>query len=210
MSLRERTRRAVRAELIDAAMRLFLSQGFEVTTVEEIAQAAGISRRSYFRYFASKDEVFAGALASIGQAIGHTLAKRPLSESPWDALRRAFDPLLDQAGTDPNAEALGRLMLERPSLQQGKHTAWQTEIATALETRLPADATGDRSLSAQALAAAAIACLHTAQAQWLAPDEHRELATLLDMSMDAVHPSPSRRGTLGTREPGTVGDGSVR
>ncbi|WP_432958378.1 TetR/AcrR family transcriptional regulator [Micromonospora haikouensis] len=187
LSLRDRARRAVRAEIVDAALGVFLSQGFEATTVEEIAQAAGISRRSYFRYFASKEEVLSEALASTSGAIAEALAQRPLGESPWDALRRAFDPLLEQAGRDPNAKALGRLMLERPSLQQCKDAAWQSEIAAALKPRLPADG-GDASLRAQALAASAIACLHAAQAQWLSPDEHADLGALLDTSMAAVHP----------------------
>lgn len=186
MSLRERTRRAVRTEIVEAAMNLFLSQGFEVTTVEEIAQAAGISRRSYFRYFASKEEAFAEALASIGQTIAQTLIRRPTEEPPWTALRRSFDPLIEQASTDPNAEALGRLMLERPALQQGKDAVWQTEIAATLVPRLPTRDTDDASLRAHALAAAAIACLHTAQEQWLTLDEHRDLGTLLDATMDTV------------------------
>ncbi len=188
MSLRERTRRAVRTEIVDAAMSLFLSQGFETTTVEEIAQAAGISRRSYFRYFASKEEAFAEALASIGQTIAKTLTGHSAEEPPWTALRRSFDPLLEQATTDPNAKALGRLMLERPALQQGKDAAWQTKIATALMPRLPVSDATNASLRAQSLTAAAIACLHTAQEQWLSADEHRALSTLLDITMDAVHP----------------------
>lgn len=188
LTLRERTRRAVRAEIVDAAMRLFLSQGFEATTVEEIAQAAGISRRSYFRYFANKDEAFAEALAAIGRTIAQALMQRPPDESPWDALRHAFQPLLEQASADPNAEALARLMLERPSLQQGKDAVWQAEIAAALEPRLSADGSHDTSLRARALSASAIACLHTAQEQWLAPEERRRLDTLLNTSMDAIHP----------------------
>ncbi|QDY10502.1 TetR family transcriptional regulator [Micromonospora sp. HM134] len=189
MSLRERTRRAVRTEIVDAAMSLFLSQGFEATTIEEIARAAGISRRSYFRYFASKDEAFAAALASIGRTIAETLSRRPADEPPWAALRRSFDPLLEQAGADPNAEALGRLILERPALQQGKDAVWQTEIATALLPRLAAGGADDGSLRAHALSAAAITCLHVAQAQWLTADEQRDLGALLDTTMNAVHPT---------------------
>lgn len=206
LTLRERTRRAVRAEIVDAAMSLFLSQGFEATTVEEIAQAAGISRRSYFRYFASKEEAFAEALASIGRTIAQALARRPEDESPWDALRHAFDPLLEQVSAGPNAAALARLMLERPSLQQGKDAAWQTEIATALQSRLPADGT-DTALRARALAASAIACLHTAQEQWLAPEESRNLRALLDMSMDATHPLASTaKLAVAPTSPPTVSD----
>ncbi|QVQ53409.1 TetR family transcriptional regulator [Spiractinospora alimapuensis] len=188
VSLRERTRRAVRAEIVDAAMNLFLSQGFEATTVEDIAHAAGISRRSYFRYFGSKDDAFAEALASFGATIAETLSHRPEEESPWLALRRSFDPLAEQADSDPNAERLGLLMLERPTLQQGKDAVWQSRIASALLPRLPPDGADDESLRAEALAAAAITCLHVAQAQWLTPGEHRSLSALLDATMATVRP----------------------
>ncbi|MEU6132881.1 TetR family transcriptional regulator [Saccharopolyspora sp. NPDC047091] len=182
LTLRERTRRAVRAEIVDAAMDLFLSRGFEATTVEEIAGAAGISRRSYFRYFLNKDEALAEALAATGRTIAQALTERPREEPPWDALRRAFDPLIERTG-EPNAAALARLMLERPSLQQGKDTAWLAEIASALEQRLPA---GASSLDARALTASAIACLHAAQEQWLEPGDGRDLGTLLTTTMSAV------------------------
>ena len=58
--LRERTRRAVHREIAEAGMALFLDQGFEETTVDQIAEAAGISRRSFFRYFATKEDVVLG------------------------------------------------------------------------------------------------------------------------------------------------------
>lgn len=187
VSLRERTRRAVRGEIVDAAMTLFLERGFEATTVEEIAQAAGISRRSYFRYFTSKEEAFAEGLASIGATIAEALRERPTDEAPWLALRHSFDPLLEQAESDPQAMALGRLMLERPDLQQGKDASWQQGIADALAHRLASD-TPEPWLQSRALAGAAIACLHAAQTQWLSADEYRSLGVLLDTSMEAVHP----------------------
>ena len=62
----ERTRRVVQAELLAEALDLFLSQGFEATTVDQTARAAGMSRRSFFRYFASKGDVLALALAATG------------------------------------------------------------------------------------------------------------------------------------------------
>jgi AcrR family transcriptional regulator len=57
MSLRQRKRQQTRHELIDAAMRLFEQKGYEQTTVAEIAAAAGVSTKTFFNYFASKDEV---------------------------------------------------------------------------------------------------------------------------------------------------------
>lgn len=187
MSLRERTRRAVRSEIVDVAMRLFLVQGFEATTVDEIARAAGISRRSYFRYFTGKDEAFTEGLASIGRTIAGDLDGRPEGEPLWESLRRAFDPLVEQAEGDPRAEALGRLLLERPAVQQGKEGAWRVELTEAMKRRMPAD-DGDGDVRAGALSAAALACLHVAQAQWLETDERRQLGPLVDAAMNAVHP----------------------
>lgn len=57
MGLRERKRRQTRSELINAAMRLFAEKGYERTTVAEIAAFAGVSTKTFFNYFASKDEV---------------------------------------------------------------------------------------------------------------------------------------------------------
>jgi AcrR family transcriptional regulator len=186
-SLRERTRHAVRSEIASAAMDLFLAQTFEGTTVEEIAQAAGISRRSYFRYFASKEEALREGLVSIGGLIAETLLDRPEQESAWLALRRAFDVITHQADSDPRAEALGHLMLERPVLQHDKSTTWTTTIAVALNPRL---GTGDPygGIGSEALAASAIACLHVAQAHWLDQKNSTSLSSLLDDAMGAVRP----------------------
>ena len=57
MGLRERKRQQTRQQLIGAAMRLFEQKGYEQTTVAEIAAAAGVSTKTFFNYFASKDEV---------------------------------------------------------------------------------------------------------------------------------------------------------
>lgn len=186
LNLRERTRRAVRSEIVAAAMDVFGRQGFETTTVEEIAHAAGISRRSYFRYFANKDAALVEGLAVVGGTVVEALAERPAHEAPWDALRRAFDPLVTQAETDPGARALGRLMLERPALQHGKDTAWQEAIAATLESRVP-ESEGDARFQAEALASAALACLHAAQARWLGTGQEH-LADLLDTAMHTVRP----------------------
>ncbi len=185
-SLRERTRRAVRAEIVDAAMDLFLHRGFDETTVDDIARSAGISRRSYFRYFATKDEALSEGLASIGAEIAGALEVRPATESAWLALRRAFDPLIGQADTDPRARELGRLMVRHPALQRDKDTTWANAISRTLAPRLSDD--HRTSVPVDALVASAIACLHVAQEHWLRPGGHASLGTLLDTAMGSIRP----------------------
>jgi AcrR family transcriptional regulator len=185
--LRERTRRAVRKELQTVAIGLFLQQGFEATTVEQIAEAAGLSRRSFHRYFASKDDVLAAALEDSGAKIAVGIAARPETEGPWLALRRGFDDLVVSAG--PDAVPLIRAMLHSTALSSShaqKEASWQRAMAEALAPRLPD--TPDRPLQARALAAAALACLTAAQLDWIIDDGDRPLGPLLDTAMTAVAP----------------------
>jgi AcrR family transcriptional regulator len=185
--LRERTRRAVRRELQTVAIGLFLQQGFEATTVEQIAEAAGLSRRSFHRYFASKDDVLAAALENSGAKIAVGIAARPETEGPWLALRRGFDDLVTSAG--PDAVPLIRAMLHSTALSSShaqKEASWQQAITEVLAPRLPD--TPDRPLQARALAAAALACLTAAQLDWITDDGDRPLGPLLDTAMTAVAP----------------------
>lgn len=187
MPLRERTRRAVRHELQTVAIALFLEHGYEATTVEQIAEAAGLSRRSFFRYFESKGDVLTAAFEDTGAAIAAAIAARPESENPWVALRRGFDPSLDATG--PEAVPLVRAMLQSTAMSSShtqKEANWQQAIAFVLEARLPAAT--HRALQARALAAAALACLTAAQLEWVAHEGTRPLGPLLDAAMQAVAP----------------------
>ncbi|MFD5268670.1 TetR family transcriptional regulator [Streptomyces sp. NPDC058335] len=87
--LREMKKRRTHDELLRAAVRLFTSQGYERTTVDEIAEAVDVSQRTFFRYFAGKEEA---ALALEGITVGHFVAgvrARPAHEAPMEALRQA-------------------------------------------------------------------------------------------------------------------------
>ncbi|MFD0498450.1 MULTISPECIES: TetR family transcriptional regulator [Streptomyces violaceusniger group] len=94
--LRERKKRRTRSALVRSALELFTCQGYERTTVDEIAEAVEVSQRTFFRYFANKEEV---AFASQESAECHffaALCGRPAGEAPLAALRGA---ILDAWGT---------------------------------------------------------------------------------------------------------------
>jgi AcrR family transcriptional regulator len=193
--LRERTRRAVQRELLLVALDLFAAQGFERTTVDQIASAAGLSRRSFFRYFGTKEEVLTETLAVLGRRLADGLAARPPDEAPWLALRRSFDGLIDEMSTDSRALVMTRLMLDAPALQAShlqKVTSWRTALAAALGPRLGGTTSDDdRRLQADAISGAALACLMAAQEEWVRTDGGRPLADLVDATMAAVaRPAP--------------------
>jgi AcrR family transcriptional regulator len=182
--LRRRARDAVRAEIAETAFQLFTQRGFDQTTVDDIAAAAGLSRRSFFRYFASKEDAVLGMLNAVGDAIAAELAARPAGEPPWTSLRRALDVLVTTYLGDPKAAlARFRLIHHTPALRTtllDKQDRWQRSLAHVLAARLGADPAHD--LRPQLLAATALAALDVASRRWLASDGHANLATLLDES----------------------------
>lgn len=94
-TINERKRHAVRAGISEVAQELFVSQGYEATTVDQISAAAGMSRRTFFRYFASKEDLLTGRFELVADDLVVALRERPANEPAWDSLRRSFDPLID-------------------------------------------------------------------------------------------------------------------
>ncbi|MGW0334798.1 TetR family transcriptional regulator [Streptomyces sp. NPDC003011] len=87
--LRELKKQRTRDALLRAALELFISRGYEGTTVDDIAEAVEVSQRTFFRYFAGKEEA---ALALQDRTVAHfveSVRERPPHEAPMEALRQA-------------------------------------------------------------------------------------------------------------------------
>lgn len=187
-SLRDRTTRAVRAEVGAVAIRLFAEQGFEKTTVDQIAAEAGLSRASFFRYFATKEDVILGHLDEAGQRVLALLIARPEEEPVWQSLHRAFDALIEEASASPEENLrLARMLYETPALkvrQFGKQLGWSALLTPEIARRLRiADDAGDP--RPRALVAAALACLNAAVETWSALDGGVGLPFLVEQAMGA-------------------------
>ena len=180
---------ATKAALRQAAARLLTEQGYEATTVRQIAEAAHVGERTFYRYFDGKDDLLAQeALAWIGE-LRQAILDRPAEEAPYQAVARAMVAAAGQiaagtghAGTwilidSARPFALLRQATPRPlrRLEQAIAEAVQPRVAAARGegnrgedgSSPPAEAAGFR---AQLLARVAAAALRTA-AGW-----HRELA----------------------------------
>lgn len=90
MGLRERKKRLAQATIEEAALRLFQERGYEQTSIQDIADAVMMSPRTFFRYFASKEEVVIGPLRAVLNDGIRFLQSRPSTESPHAALRATF------------------------------------------------------------------------------------------------------------------------
>jgi AcrR family transcriptional regulator len=188
-SLRERTGRAVRAEISAAALKLFSERGFDAVTIEQIAEAAGISRRSFFRLVAAKEDVVLGDLEALGETVRSALEARPPEESAWVALRAAFTSL---RGPDYSAEAdlaVARIYADAPSLlarHLEKHYRWQELLAPDIERRLGIEPGPTSDPRARAVIAAALACLDAAIDAWRESGGRKDVEQLYDEAVAAV------------------------
>ncbi|MFE6825564.1 TetR/AcrR family transcriptional regulator [Streptomyces sp. NPDC057690] len=88
-TLRERKKQRTRDALLRAAVELFTSQGYDGTTVDEIAAAVDVSQRTFFRYFAGKDEAALALVEMTVERFVEAVRARPPHEPPLEALRQA-------------------------------------------------------------------------------------------------------------------------
>jgi TetR/AcrR family transcriptional regulator, regulator of mycofactocin system len=178
-----RRRVTSQAELEHVAFELFETNGFEQTTVEDIAMAAGIGRRTFFRYFPSKNDVPWGMFELELERMRTRLKACPGEVQLMDAIRLA---LVDFNQVEPAHVPRHRrrmeLILRVPALLAHstlRFAAWREVIAEFVAER-----TGQRpdALAPQAIGQAVLGVAVAAYEQWL-DDENAELGTLLDLAM---------------------------
>jgi len=143
LSLQERKQELVRGELAAAAWDLFGKKGYESTTVAEIAAAAGVSRRTFFRYYASKEDVLTATSDDLAEAMLGAMAARPRDEPPLVSIERALVPVLEgQLAAAERSRTIIRLLRESRTLRRAmleRHALMEERLATQLADRLGAD-----------------------------------------------------------------------
>jgi AcrR family transcriptional regulator len=146
-SLQERKQELVRTEIFNAAWRLFGARGYEETTVAEIAAAAGVSRRTFFRYFASKEDVLVETTDEIAEAMLAAMEARPLDEPPLVAIERALVPVLEpRILNTERLHTIVRLLRESRTLRRAmleRHALLEERLAVHLAVRLGTDTLTD-------------------------------------------------------------------
>jgi AcrR family transcriptional regulator len=168
MPLRERKKSATRMALHEAALRLAVEHGPDRVTVEAIADDAGVSRRTFSNYFASKEDALLYGDHARMRAFLERVNDRPPGEPPWEALTRAAEQLYLELGErDPRWVAQSRLLRGHPSLlerQAVTYAALERDLAAAVAGRLPGDGAV---LRARVTAAAFLSAWRAAVQVWL-------------------------------------------
>ncbi|ANM08931.1 MULTISPECIES: TetR family transcriptional regulator [unclassified Rhizobium] len=134
---RQRKRRQTRERIEQAAVSLFLQRGFETTTVEDITEAADVSKRSFFDYFPSKEEVVFAWQDGFADRLMAAIAARPAEEPLVAAVEAAITATVI-AAVDERSLALGELIHRTPALKardQLKYARLEQKLAEALLLR---------------------------------------------------------------------------
>ena len=171
---------------------MFDEQGFDETTVDQITSAVGISPRSFFRYFASKEDVVLGDPMIYGEPVRQRLAQRLESMPVWEALRWGFEAVIENVESDPEwALRATRVMIRTPSLRARnteKHLAWMTVLEPLVAGAMTGPET-DRHYQARAVTLCALTCLDAYFAEWVHRGGDVPSRVLLDDAFRMLKPA---------------------
>jgi AcrR family transcriptional regulator len=170
--------------LILAAITLFAEQGYQATTVAEIAERAGLTQRTFFRYFSDKREVLFSGSDELGRLWLEAVAAAPAEASPLAVVAAGFDPVAELfAERHPFARIRAAVITANPELGERELIKLQT-LAGAIEAALI-----ERGVAASAAilaAQAGVTVFHVAFASWVQQDDPTALRRLMDESLEEL------------------------
>ena len=174
------------ARLSEAALTLFAERGFDATAVADIAAAAGVTERTFFRHFADKREVLFGSEHVLLDTFVDAIRDAPADATPIAAIRLALDAaglLLQEQRGRPHATRRAAIIASHDGLREReslKLARVGTAIAAALVER------GADAERAQLAGDLAVSIFSNAFARWIAPDETRDLVAIQRALLDAA------------------------
>jgi AcrR family transcriptional regulator len=193
MSLRQRKKDRTREALADAALELFAARGFDATTVDQIAEAAGVSRRTFFRYFRSKEAVVFPDRERRLEVLRALLAEAPAGTG-LEAVRRGLMLLAREYTRSRDKVILQQRIVEgSPSLlaydfELDKH--WEAVIADALGGR----GNGKQHRHARLTAGAMMGIVRTVLREWYRSDGRKNLMALGEEAFELLRAGVGEKG----------------
>jgi AcrR family transcriptional regulator len=198
LSLRERQKRVAQSTIEEVALRLFLQQGYERTSIQDIANAVKMSPRTFFRYFASKDEVLLGPMRAAQQEALRALQSIPAALTPDDALRSML-MLLARRYEEQRGGFVRRyqVVMQSPSIAAlFLFTFVEAEPVIAQTLCAHLEAATDRN-EIRFLVALHVATLRVAIEEWLERDDnaerHEDLISILIHRLEYLSALPGRK-----------------
>ena len=186
--LRERKKQETRQGLRSAALRLTAERGLDRVTVEDIAQVADVSVRTFFNYFPSKEEAVIGAEPESMEQIKALISARPVDEEPFLSLHAVFGEMAKGLVDARDVHVMRRkVVAENPSLlprQVAAFVEFERILVQAITERTTPDPSSDA--DSALVVAAAVAAMRVSVDLWIAADGATELSDLLDRAFNRL------------------------
>jgi AcrR family transcriptional regulator len=184
--LQARKQEFVRNTMWDAAIDLFAQNGFDETTVDEIAEAAGVSRRSFFRYFSSKDDLMAQGMVNYGAIVTSAIEACPQTFSRSDILREVVLRVAQQSAAQARTRKIMEIAAKYPAAREAqvaRIAEVQEQVAQAFARRC-GTAAGDK-VTAHILAGLTLSILGVAFRTWF-ENGQQNISVTVDQILEAL------------------------
>jgi AcrR family transcriptional regulator len=183
VGLRERKKEQTREALARAVLKLSTKRGFDNVTVEDIADSCDVSPRTFFRYFASKEDALFASNATRREMVQAALQAQPPELSVFDALEAAVGTLvIEYEGEHDMLRKRHAIVVTSPSLQSRsaeRSQSWEASLVE--ELRVSPRSKGLSDFELRLVVAATLSALRLAVDAWLSSDDSRELHELLEV-----------------------------
>jgi AcrR family transcriptional regulator len=183
--LRERKKQETLRRITDAGICLFIEKGIDATTLDEIAAMASISRRTFFHYFKSKDDILISLQQGMGEMIAERIREADVDAFPLGAIRASVIGVCAEVPTD-DLLAIDRLMRSSAAVQARKQASYVEQeqiLFAALSARWPDP---ERGMALRLVAMLAIGAIRLATEAMVQEGEQRSLIELLNATFDAL------------------------
>src|SRR4029450_657862 len=176
----------VRSAIWDAAIDLFAKRGFEETTIDEIARAAGVSTRTFFRYFASKGDLMGQGMHTYRTLLSDAVRQASSALSPMQVLRHTVHKVTSDAAAQPRTRQIVEIASASPAAREAQ-LARRAEVENALaesfavRNRLE----GDDDVSGRLLAPLTLAAVDVTFRVWSKTDG-ADIAAITDDVLDTL------------------------
>ena len=185
-NLRERNKARARAEIAASALELFGERGFEAVTVDQIVEHAGVSRRTFFRYFDSKEDALLADYPELDRRLADSLQASG-QDDPLEAVRTGLHRMADWY-MERSEAVLARSRVIRDAMHLAARNLeflaqWESAISATLAERLTG---ADAPLVARTGAAALVGAFKAALTEWVRSSCHQDLHQLTDRALEVI------------------------
>ena len=187
LNLRERNKARARLEIASAALALFAERGFQNVTVDDIVAAAGVSRRTFFRYFDTKEDALLADYPQLSDRLRQAFESHPHDVPVLEAIRQSLHAIADWYLERRDAVLARSHVIRGSSTPAARNlellTQWEAVVAQVVAAKLGEDAAG---LVPRTISATVIAAFRAALGQWVRTGGGDDLHALVDAALDLV------------------------